>query len=62
MQIILECEEYSNSTVDVVQAIPLIPQTQPISISVVKCNFNGVPLIVGGAPALPGEFPFMASR
>lgn len=57
----LECNEYSNSTVDVIQAIPLIPHTEPISISVVKCDFNGVPLIVGGSPASAGEFPFMVS-
>lgn len=46
---------------NVVQAIPLLPDTQPVSLGVVKCNFDGVlPLIVGGTPAVAGEFPFMA--
>lgn len=58
---ISECEDYSNSTVDVVQAIALTPQSDPVTISVVKCNFNGLPLIVGGTPAVAGEFPFMVS-
>lgn len=41
------------------QAIALTPESEPISIKYATCAFNGLPLIVGGTPASPGEFPFM---
>ncbi|KAL3290218.1 hypothetical protein HHI36_023577 [Cryptolaemus montrouzieri] len=55
-----KCLEYTKPFNDVVQAIPLLTDTEVVNIQVEKCGNNGVPLIVGGAPADPGEFPFMA--
>ncbi|CAH1153436.1 unnamed protein product [Phaedon cochleariae] len=56
-----KCEEYTRPVTSVVQVIPLVTNTKPINITVPKCEYNGVPLIVGGKPASPGEFPFMAA-
>ncbi|KAJ8976561.1 hypothetical protein NQ317_014214 [Molorchus minor] len=56
-----KCEEYSSAITGIVQAIPLVTNTEPISLSVEKCDYNSVPLIVGGEPAEAGEFPFMAA-
>lgn len=53
----LECEEYSN--IEILQALPLVTDIDPLSFKVEKCNYNSVPLIVGGEPASAGEFPFM---
>lgn len=54
-----ECHEYSKAVTSTVSAVPLITHPEEISIDVVKCEYNGVPLIVGGSPASYGEFPFM---
>jgi V8-like Glu-specific endopeptidase len=56
-----KCQEYSKAVTGVVQAIPLVTNTEAISINIVKCDYNGVALIVGGKPASAGEFPFMAA-
>ncbi|CAH1103086.1 unnamed protein product [Psylliodes chrysocephalus] len=55
-----KCNEYSRPIESVVSVLPLVSGVKPISIKVAKCNYNTVGLIVGGAPAEPGEFPFMA--
>uniref|UniRef100_A0A1Y1MV00 Peptidase S1 domain-containing protein n=1 Tax=Photinus pyralis TaxID=7054 RepID=A0A1Y1MV00_PHOPY len=55
-----KCREYSKSVMGVVNAVPLITDAEPVSIDVVNCDNYGLPLIVGGSPAAPGEFPFMA--
>ncbi|KAF5272857.1 hypothetical protein FQR65_LT00453 [Abscondita terminalis] len=56
-----KCTEYSQSVVGVVNAVPLVTDPEKVSIDVVKCDYNGLALIVGGSPASPGEFPFMVS-
>ncbi|EFA11559.1 serine protease P44 [Tribolium castaneum] len=56
-----KCQEYSKAITGVVQAIPLVTNTEVVSYSFVKCDYNGVALIVGGKPASAGEFPFMAA-
>lgn len=56
-----ECLNYTKPFNEVVQAIPLLTDTEVVNVNVEKCNSNGVPLIVGGQPASPGEFPFMVS-
>lgn len=43
----------------VVNVVPLITDPEEVSIDIVKCDNNGIPLIVGGTPAAPREFPFM---
>ncbi|GLV39372.1 snake [Carabus blaptoides fortunei] len=55
-----KCTEYSKLLVRVVQAIPLVTNPEPITAVVPKCDYNSIPLIVGGTPAEPGEFPHMA--
>lgn len=57
----VECLEYTRAVTDVVHAIPLVTNIEPISINVTKCEYNSVALIVGGTPAAAGEFPFMVS-
>lgn len=57
----LKCLNYTRPFNEVVQAIPLLTETEVVNVNVEKCNNNGVPLIVGGEPAAPGEFPFMAA-
>lgn len=56
-----KCLEYTKAVTDVVHAIPLVTNVEPISINVTKCEYNSVALIVGGTPASVGEFPFMAA-
>ncbi|KAK9890263.1 hypothetical protein WA026_010373 [Henosepilachna vigintioctopunctata] len=56
-----KCLEYTKPLNDVVQAIALVTDTEVVNINIEKCENNGVPLIVGGEPAAPGEFPFMAA-
>ncbi|KAJ8923479.1 hypothetical protein NQ315_010057, partial [Exocentrus adspersus] len=56
-----KCEEYSKQFSEVVQALPLVTNIKPISFEIEKCDYNSVPLIVGGEPAAVGEFPFMAA-
>ncbi|XP_044765999.1 serine protease snake-like [Coccinella septempunctata] len=56
-----KCLNYTKPFNEVVQAIPLLTETEVVNVNVEKCNNNGVPLIVGGEPARPGEFPFMAA-
>lgn len=56
-----KCLEYTRTVTDVVQAIPLVTNVEPISINVTKCEYNSVALIVGGSPASLGEFPFMTA-
>ncbi|KAK4871702.1 hypothetical protein RN001_015826 [Aquatica leii] len=56
-----KCIEYSKLVTGVVNAVPLVTDPEEVSIDVVKCDHNGVALIVGGSPASPGEFPFMAA-
>ncbi|KAF5281650.1 hypothetical protein FQA39_LY17748 [Lamprigera yunnana] len=56
-----KCTRYSKLVMGVVNAVPLVTDPEEVSIDVVKCDHNGVPLIVGGSPASPGEFPFMAA-
>lgn len=58
-----ECSEYTNDTADVVHALPLLIDVEPLSINVTKCEFSnrGVALVVGGTVAYTGEFPFMVS-
>lgn len=59
---VLECEEYNRAVTGVVQVIPLVFHSEPININIAKCDYNSVPLIVGGEPAAPGEFPFMVGH
>ncbi|XP_018578841.1 serine protease snake-like [Anoplophora glabripennis] len=56
-----KCEEYGKLFSEVVQALPLVTHIEPISLSIEKCDYNSVPLIVGGEPASAAEFPFMAA-
>jgi len=56
-----KCAEYSKLVTGVVNAVALVTDPEEVSISIVKCDNNGIALIVGGSPALPGEFPFMAA-
>ncbi|XP_066248682.1 venom protease-like [Euwallacea similis] len=56
-----KCIEYTKTVTDVVHALPLVTNVEPLSINVTKCEYNSVALIVGGAPATRGEFPFMAA-
>nr|XP_023023062.1 complement C1r subcomponent-like [Leptinotarsa decemlineata] len=56
-----KCEEYSKGVTSVVQVLPLVTYPNPINFTVPKCDYNSVPLIVGGQPASAGEFPFMAA-
>jgi len=56
-----KCMEYSKSISGEVNVIPLIQGVRPFSVETSKCEFNAAALIVGGRPALPGEFPFMAA-
>ncbi|CAG9759657.1 unnamed protein product [Ceutorhynchus assimilis] len=56
-----KCLEYTKAVTDVVHAIPLVTNVEPITINVTKCEYNSVALIVGGTPAAVGEFPFMAA-
>ncbi|KAG5895056.1 hypothetical protein JTB14_021023 [Gonioctena quinquepunctata] len=56
-----KCEEYSKAVTSVVQVLPLVTYTKPINLTVPKCDYNSVPLIVGGEPASAGEFPFMVA-
>nr|CAD7402476.1 unnamed protein product [Timema poppensis] len=44
---------------DNIMALPLLPDPEPISVQVEKCNYNSVKLIVGGEETVPGEFPHM---
>ncbi|ERL94711.1 hypothetical protein D910_11985, partial [Dendroctonus ponderosae] len=53
----LKCFEYTRAVTDVVHAIPLVANIEPISINVTRCEYNSVALIVGGTPAAAGEFP-----
>nr|CAD7397414.1 unnamed protein product [Timema cristinae] len=46
---------------DNIMALPLLPDPEPISVQVEKCNYNSVKLIVGGEETVPGEFPHMAA-
>lgn len=55
----LECMEYNKDTVQRVEVIPLLSDPKPSGVLITKCKFDSVPLVVGGKPALPGEFPFM---
>ncbi|XP_056629717.1 venom protease-like isoform X1 [Diorhabda sublineata] len=55
-----KCEEYNRPVTAVVGVLPLISDAVPITIKNPKCDYNVKPLIVGGEPAEPGEFPFMA--
>lgn len=54
-----ECLEYNKNTVERVEVIPLLADPRSSGVLITKCNFDGLPLVVGGEPALPGEFPFM---
>ncbi|KAJ8945606.1 hypothetical protein NQ314_009133 [Rhamnusium bicolor] len=56
-----KCEEYSKAVTETVIVLPLVTHTEPIRINVERCDYNSVPLIVGGEPASLGEFPFMAA-
>lgn len=56
-----KCDEYSKSTIDTVNILPLVVKPNPTTVNVTKCEYNGVALIVGGQPAAPGEFPYMAA-
>lgn len=55
-----KCEEYNKPVTAVVGVLPLISGAVPITVKNPKCDYNVRPLIVGGEPAEPGEFPFMA--
>ncbi|KAK9758840.1 Trypsin [Popillia japonica] len=55
-----KCMEYNKDTVQRVEVIPLLSDPKPSGVLITKCKFDSVPLVVGGKPALPGEFPFMA--
>lgn len=56
---ILECEEYSSRVVTVVEALPLLPDSEPLTFKVASCEYSNVPLIVGGEEVNVGEFPHM---
>ncbi|CAG9855502.1 unnamed protein product [Phyllotreta striolata] len=55
-----KCQEYSRPVQLVLSVLPLVSDVTPVNITVPNCDYNTVPLIVGGLPADPGEFPFMA--
>lgn len=42
--------------------LPLVSDPNPISFTVEKCDYNSVPLIVGGEVAKLGEFPHMVRQ
>lgn len=56
---ILECEEYSSKVVNVVRAIRLLLNSEPITFNVANCKYDNIPLIVGGKEVKVGEFPHM---
>ncbi|KAK5639497.1 hypothetical protein RI129_011989 [Pyrocoelia pectoralis] len=56
-----KCHEYSQSVMGIVNAVPLITDPEAVSIDVVNCDNYGLALVVGGSPAAPAEFPFMAA-
>lgn len=62
LDIVLECEEYSSQVVTVVEALPLLPDSEPLSFKVASCEYSNVPLIVGGEEVNVGEFPHMVRK
>lgn len=56
------CEEYSKRATTTIIALPLLPRPDPVPITVEKCDFDKLPLIVGGEKALAGEFPHMVNK
>lgn len=56
-----KCAEYSKGAYESVVILPLLTIPDPTRVNFSKCNYDGTPLIVGGKPASPGEFPFMAA-
>lgn len=56
-----KCEEFRSLITESVEIIPLIPQFVPTKLNSTKCDYDSVPLVLGGSPAGPGEFPFMAA-
>ncbi|KRT81069.1 Trypsin [Oryctes borbonicus] len=55
-----KCLEYNKDNVERVEVIPLLSDPRPSGVLITKCKFDGLPLVIGGKPSLPGEFPFMA--
>ncbi|XP_026473484.1 venom protease-like isoform X2 [Ctenocephalides felis] len=56
-----KCDEYSTAVKQTLTVLPLVSDPNPISFTVEKCDYNSVPLIVGGEVAKLGEFPHMAA-
>ncbi|XP_050497180.1 venom protease-like isoform X1 [Diabrotica virgifera virgifera] len=56
-----KCQEYSKAITSEVQFLSLVSDATPMSYRTPKCDYNTVPLIVGGTPAEAGEFPFMVA-
>ncbi|XP_049854824.1 serine protease snake-like [Schistocerca gregaria] len=56
-----KCDEYTRSVQDIFEALPLLPDADPLIIKVDKCDFENLPLIVGGEDTDVGEFPHMAA-
>ncbi|XP_046997816.1 serine protease snake-like isoform X1 [Schistocerca americana] len=56
-----KCDEYAKSVTERVEALPLLPNPDPVTIQVKKCDFEKLPLIVGGEKTVVGEFPHMAA-
>lgn len=56
-----KCKEYSKYFMDSFVILPLLTVPDPTEYNFAKCDHDGVALIVGGKPAAPGEFPFMAA-
>ncbi|CAG9828621.1 unnamed protein product [Diabrotica balteata] len=56
-----KCQEYSKAVTSEVQVLSLVSDATPMSYQTPKCDYNTVPLIVGGTPAEAGEFPFMVA-
>lgn len=58
MFIISECLEYRSLVTQVVDKVQGITLAKEIPL----CYFDSAPLIVGGTPAEPGEFPHMVRK
>lgn len=58
MFIISECLEYRRLVTQVVDKVQSITLAKEVPL----CYFDSAPLIVGGTPAEPGEFPHMVRK
>ncbi|XP_044742119.1 serine protease snake-like [Chrysoperla carnea] len=56
-----KCAEYSRLVTNFIAPLPLLPNPEPTSVAIPKCNFDAISLIVGGTKAKAKEFPHMAA-